>query len=305
MKRTAIFVFLSFSFLSFISCKSENREPVINEGTIKLAIDESFEPVISEIIRSYKTHYPKTNFLPVILPENKSIKYLFDDSVTLAITGRGFYPEELRVLKANGISYLPAIMGIDAAIIVTNKNYPDSVLSQKFLSEIITGKNLQYKIVVDKPLSSNFNTIVDKLKINIKDVKNIYSVETNKAILDAVKTNTNTIGLLSYNLISDQDDQLAMDFRNSVKLVSVSDSLNSTFYKPNLKNIKEGKYPFSRYIYMHTKSKSWGVENGFIRFSCAKKGQLIVEKMGLVPYYNIPKEFFIEKKDTEKSFFNF
>lgn len=75
-----------------------------------------------------------------------------------------------------------------------------------------------------------------------------------------------------------------------------------TYYLPNTRDIKARKYPFERTIILHTKETVWGVSKGFIRFSCSQVGQLVTEKMGLVPNFNMPRTVFLDNKtESEKA----
>ncbi len=294
MKNLKSLSLVFFLLAVLLSC--DNKKPIINEGTVKLAIDESLWPVSEALIQSYKVHYPKTNFIPIIVPETKGIKMLFDDSVTLAITTRGFNSEELRVMKSREVKYIPALCGLDAVMLVTSKSFPDSSISQEKLRYMLTSPDSKTELIFDKAASSNYNTIVEKLKIKNVNLKNVYSADGNLQVLNEVKKHQNAIGFLGYNWVSDEDNYDSQKLLENIKILAVGDSTGKKFARATWKNINKRIYPFERYVYMHTMSKSWGVENGFIRFSCAKTGQLVIEKIGLIPYYLIPKEFFLEKK---------
>lgn len=293
MKKLNVILIFSFA-LAFGAC--DQKKPIINEGTIKVAIDESLVPISEALIQSYKIHYPKTNFVTYVVPESKAIKMLFDDSVSLAITTRGYNAEELRVMKSREVKYIPAICGIDAVMLVTSKNYPDTAVSQEKLKYMLTNPDSKTKLIFDKAASSNYNTIIEKLKVKNVNLKNVYAAEGNLQVLQEVQKHPDAIGFLGYNWVSDEDDYESQKLINNIKILAVSDSTGKNFAKATWKNIDKRIYPFERFVYMHTMSKSWGVENGFIRFTCAKTGQFVIEKMGLIPYYLIPKEFYLEKK---------
>ncbi|MFN8430195.1 MAG: substrate-binding domain-containing protein [Spirosomataceae bacterium] len=294
MKKLSVILIFSFFIASIWAC--DQKKPIINEGTIKVAIDESLVPISEALIQSYKIHYPKTNFTTVVVPESKAIKMLFDDSVSLAITTRGYNAEELRVMKSREVKYIPAICGIDAVMLVTSKNYPDTAISQEKLKYMLSNPDSKTKLIFDKAASSNYNTIIEKLKVKNVNLKNVYAAEGNLQVLQEVQKHPDAIGFLGYNWVSDEDDYESQKLINNIKILAVSDSTGKNFAKATWKNIDKRIYPFDRFVYMHTMSKSWGVENGFIRFTCAKTGQFVIEKMGLIPYYLIPKEFYLEKK---------
>lgn len=268
------------------------KEPIINEGTISIAIDESLLPIMKAQINAYKWHYPKANINPIILEEQKSIPLLLKDSLTILVATREFNENELRVLKSRNIKYVPARMAIDAVALIKAKNSSDTIISIEQLKFLLTDKNSKTKLIFDRGNSSNLNLIMKKLNISEINIDNIYSAEGNINVIDLVNKFPGSIGFLGYNWISDTDDPKAMSYKDRFNLMAVSENKKEA-YKPSLKNIKERNYAFERFIYLHTLKKTWGIENGFIRFCCSKIGQLVTEKMGLVPFYIMPKEYLL------------
>ncbi|MCP9767374.1 hypothetical protein EGI22_05590 [Lacihabitans sp. LS3-19] len=291
---------LIFGIIILNACNSTKvEEPSINKGTINIAVDESIKPIMEAQISSHHVHYPHTKINVEYIPETKGINMLLDDSVTLACTTREFNESELKELKNRGIKYLPARMALDAVALVQNKNNKDTTLSLSELKVLLTDKNSKTKLVFDKSNSSNLNIILEKLKIKEFNIDNVFSADGTLNVIDYVKKSPNAIGFIGFNWISDTDDKKSQELLNSVNVIAVGESDKLGYYKINTKNLNDRKYPLERFVYLHTLTKSWGVENGFIRFCCSKTGQLVTEKMGLVPFYIIPKEFLLNTKPIE------
>ncbi|MBP6619192.1 MAG: substrate-binding domain-containing protein [Leadbetterella sp.] len=289
------------SILSLFSCNSSTKEePNINKGTITIAVDESIMPIIEAQINAHHIHYPGTKIITKYLPETKGINMLLDDSVTMACTTREFNESELGELQRRGIKYLPARMALDAVALVQNKENKDTTITLDELKILLTDKGSKTKLVFDRSNSSNLNVIMEKLKLKTINTENVYSADGNLQVIDFVKKSPNAIGFIGFNWISDTDDKKAQDLLDEISLIAVGESDQKGYFKTNFKNLDKRKYPLERFVYLHTLTKAWGVENGFIRFACSKTGQLVTEKMGLVPFYIIPKEFLLDTKPMKK-----
>jgi phosphate transport system substrate-binding protein len=289
------------SILSLFSCNSSTKEePNINKGSITIAVDESIKPIIEAQINAHHIHYPGTKIITKYLPETKGIDLLMEDSVTMACTTREFNENELNELKRRGIKYLPARMALDAVALVQNKENKDTTITLEELKTLLTDKNSKTKLVFDRSNSSNLNVIMEKLKLKTINTANVYSADGNLQVIDYVKKSPNAIGFIGFNWISDTDDKKAQNLLRDINVIAVGESQNKGFFKINFKNLNQRKYPLERFVYLHTLTKAWGVENGFIRFCCSKTGQLVTEKIGLVPFYLIPKEFLLDTKPMKK-----
>lgn len=297
MKKIALLLCVH---LFITSCGTVSEERVINKGSAIIAIDEAILPVIKAQISAYKIHYPMTTINPRFVSEQKAIALLLKDSVGMAATTRDLNADELKVMNSRGIKYNPARMAIDAVALIVNKDYKDSAISLEKLKYLLTDKTSKTKLIFDKSNSSNLNSVMNKLEIKEININNIYAAEGNLNVFEKIKTDPTAIGFIGYNWISDTDDTEDMKLKNSVKILGVSLKNTQNYYKPSLKNLKARNYPLERFIFIHTLSKNWGVENGFIRFSCSKVGQLVTEKIGLVPFYIIPKEYILNTKPLNK-----
>ena len=298
------FAYLLFAIGIFVACNNAQKEeknydtPV--EGDMILVADESLQPIVEAQVQGYEMAYPKTKIHVKFVPEQKAINLMLNDSARVAIVTRELNEKELEVFKVTEIPYTPAIMALDGVALICNKNNADTMITVKELTEMFNG-NLKKdtKLVFDNSSSSNLNYMIKKL--GIKDVKkaNIFAAKGNKDVIEYVKNNTNAIGIIGANWISDLDDKKSKNFQNSIRVLSVADKENpkkTDFYKPNQLTLAERKYPFERRVYLHTKEARWGLGKGFIRYCCFQVGQLIVEKMGLLPYYKFPRDIEIVRK---------
>lgn len=276
-----------------LSCGPKQKEPNINEGNINVGIDESLRQVLDAEMDAYSNIYKGATFNRFSIPENQAVKLLLEDSMDVICITRTMNEEELKILAERKITYKPAPMALDAVVLVTNKEGATENITVERLTELFRSESESVKLVFDVGNSSNLNIVLAKLGITEFNRKNVVAAGSNEKVFDWVKMDKNAIGFVGFNLISEKSSMSSQELKNSVKILSVKDSLNYVF--PEKRTILEQTYPFNRIIYLHTLGTAWGVENGFIRYACTKPGQLIAEKMGLVPYYAIPKQFVISK----------
>lgn len=279
-------------------CQSKKSErPNIYEGRISVGIDESILQVIHAETDGYRMHYPRASFDNFVMPENTAVKLLLQDSMDVICITRTLNAEELEVLKKREITYKPAPMALDAVVLIAHPEASLESVSLEGLKRMFTDENSPSKLVFDSGNSSNLNQVLTRLGITDFSRKNVVAAGGNQKVFDWVKKDKNAIGFVGYNLISEKSSELTRELKSSVKVLGVSDE--GTGVLPSKSTILEQTYPFHRTIYLHTLGTAWGVENGFIRFACSKPGQLIAEKMGLVPYYAIPKEFVLSKESLD------
>ncbi len=284
--------------LVLAGCQSGKSErPNIYEGRINVGIDESIFQVIHAETDGYRMHYPKASFDNFVMPENTAVKLLLEDSMDVICITRTLNAEELEVLKKREITYKPAPMALDAVVLIVHPDASPGSISLADLKRMFTDESSPLKLVFDSGNSSNLNQVLTRLGITEFSRKNVVAAGGNQKVFDWVKKDKNAIGFVGYNLISEKSNEVSRDLKSSVKVLTVSEE--GTGIAPSKATILDQTYPFHRIIYLHTLGTAWGVENGFIRFACSKPGQLIAEKMGLVPYYAIPKEFVLSKESLE------
>ena len=283
--------------LVILACGQQKKEPNINEGTINVGIDESIRHVLDAEMDAYSNIYKGASFNRFTIPENQAVKLLLEDSMDVICITRTLNDEELKILSERKFTYKPAPMALDAVVLISNQNGGEESISTERLKELFVNDSESTKLVFDVGNSSNLNIVLSKLGIKEFNRKNVVAAGSNEKVFDWVKKDKNAIGFVGFNLISEKSNSSSQLLKRSVNILSVKDSLNYVF--PEKRTILEQTYPFNRIIYLHTLGTSWGVENGFIRYACTKPGQLIAEKMGLVPYYAIPKEFVLSKEPID------
>ena len=104
-------------------------------------------------------------------------------------------------------------------------------------------------------------------------------VPSNPAMRLSIEQTPYSIGYVGLGFVS-----------GNIEVVHVAEENGQPFYAPTYKNVKEGIYPLSRYLYMVTNGipESGSLTDRFIDFVKSPEGQKLVEQSGYVAIY--PKE---------------
>lgn len=297
---------LSLIALAVGSCNYNpkvSEKDTIQQGKITIAADESLQPIMQAQVQAYKAHYPKTEFNVVFLPEQEAINLMLKDSAQVCVTTRELNENERVYYTKNGFPYEPAPMALDAVALITNRSNADTTLTIEELKDLFTNPSSTTQLVFDNSNSSNLSFIKNRLGIKELNKKNIYAAKGNLDVFEHIKKYKSAIGIIGNNWISDDDDKEARKLKSSIRVLAIADKSkkgDASYYLPTLYNLQKRQYPLERLIYLHTPQSYWGLAKGFIRFSCAQVGQLVVEKMGLLPYHIMSKTYVLDTKTMKR-----
>ena len=280
-------IFLISFFVLVLSCKKTDKivdNPQL--GTITVTADESFKSVSEALTERYMALNPNTKINLVIKKEDLAFLDLLDNKARVIIMSRELTEKEKQGYKDKiDMEMQPAKFAADAVVFVVPKNSAKENISvEEIEKELQSDKK---KIIFDGTNSSNLNFVAQKFKSTPDKLK--YSIISgNKNIIEQLNKYPDKIGVISLNTISRPYDKESESLKNSVKILKVVEGGKS--YEPDIINLKNMTYPFTRVLYFLTNEGYYGLGNGFIRFSCQQLGQIVVEKEGLQPYNIFKRE---------------
>lgn len=229
---------------------------------------------------------PNTKINLVIKKEDLAFLDLLDNKARVIIMSRELTEKEKQGYKDKiDMEMQPAKFAADAVVFVVPKNSAKENISVEEIEKELQSDNK--KIIFDGTNSSNLNFVAQKFKTTPDKLK--YSIISgNKNIIEQLNKYPDKIGVISLNTISRPYDKESESLKNSVKILKVVEGGKS--YEPDIINLKNMTYPFTRVLYFLTNEGYYGLGNGFIRFSCQQLGQIVVEKEGLQPYNIFKRE---------------
>ncbi len=280
-------IFLISFFVLVLSCKKTDKivdNPQL--GTITVTADESFKSVSEALTERYMALNPNTKINLVIKKEDLAFLDLLDNKARVIIMSRELTEKEKQGYKDKiDMEMQPAKFAADAVVFVVPKNSTKENISVEEIEKELQSDNK--KIIFDGTNSSNLNFVAQKFKTTPDKLK--YSIISgNKNIIEQLNKYPDKIGVISLNTISRPYDKESESLKNSVKILKVVEGGKS--YEPDIINLKNMTYPFTRVLYFLTNEGYYGLGNGFIRFSCQQLGQIVVEKEGLQPYNIFKRE---------------
>lgn len=118
----------------------DGQTDTYTSGVIAIAADESFQPIVQEEIDVFKGLFPLSGIVPRYVTEVEAVNLLLRDSLRLAITSRRLTPEELRSFNSRKFFPQETKIATDGLALITNRNNPDTLISVKDISRILTGE---------------------------------------------------------------------------------------------------------------------------------------------------------------------
>lgn len=276
------------------------RTDTYTSGTITVAMDESFSPLIEEEIQIFELVNPQAKIKPLYTNELEAINMLKTDSVYIAIAARNYRPDEIDNLKERRMVPVSFPIAYDGLALIVNKENTDTCISVKDFSSILSGKVTKWSeiypgsklgnfdVVFDNKNSSTVHYCVDSV-LNGKPINcpNVSAVKTSAEVINYVEKHKNAIGIIGSNWLNDKRDTTNLTFNKNITVMQVSKldkatAMNSR--KPFQYYFLTGEYPLVRTIYVLLNDPRRGLPTGFGNFISGPKGQMIVLKTGLLPY---------------------
>ena len=301
--------------------KTQTDSPT--QGSIHIAVDEAFAPIIKAEISAFEGLYRKARIIPHYVTETEAFRLLMADSVRLVISSRDFSDGERAYFKEQKIKPTSLKIAQDAIGVVLHPDNPDSLLKISKLKDILSGKIARWKdlsgkglnqkpeIVLDKKGSSNEINLLRLLGSDAAEFsgKTVYA-GGDREVINYVNAHPGSIGFMGVNWISDPDDPLQMRFLQGIRVAalmpdSVEKLLGSEpglheqdYYQPLQAYLAQGFYPLTRPVMVCSREARSGLGTGFIAWLSSDKGQRVILKSGLLPA-TMPIRVVKIKKDND------
>ncbi len=299
MKNKYLIFVAVISFLCACSTKQKTgEEDTLTSGNIKIAVDETFKPIMEEELQVFSALNPEATITPIYCNEVEALNLLLKDSVRLIVSSRTLTPSEEKFF--NDKKFFPKSIRIatDGLTLITNKHNPDSLISTWQFKDILAGKITKWneldkssklgdiETVFDNPNSSTIHYVLDSICSGVPFAKNIKALKHNSEVIEYVAANPNALGVIGANWISNKNDTTNLSFIDDVNIMAVSrnkvaEPTNS--YKPYQAYLALDRYPLIRNVYIILNDPKSGLPSGLTSFITDYRGQRIILKSGLLP----------------------
>lgn len=304
--RSAVKLIVIIPIMTACSTNTSSEVDNPRRGTITIASDESFKPLVDGLTRAYEGIYPDAHFKVDYKPEQQTVLQLLKDSARLVITTRELTSKESDIVKQQKGYVKHQHIAIDGLAVVASKVNSDSLMTLAELRGIFEGKITNWSqlpgsnqtglitLIFDDVNSSNLNFIREKF--GLKDLKNLRIVASgsNEKVIEDVRKNPLALGFIGVNWISDGHSLKSRELSEGLNVFGISqkdkpDSL-SNYYQPFQAGLEFRNYPLSRDVYIISREEYSGLGGGLMTYIARDVGGLIIQKMGLIPTIRFPRQ---------------
>lgn len=290
-----------------------NGQPPLDNpsrGSITIAADESFKPLVTQITSAYEGIYPNVKFNLVFRPEQEAINMMLHDSARLAFTTRKLTKNEQRGLDQRKIVGGAVKIATDGVALIVNKANTDSLITMGALRSIFNGSIKNWSqlksnqtepitLVFDNNNSSNLDFVLSTFGVKSIEGLRIFTTRSNREVIDYVRKNPSALGFIGVNWISDGDEPLTAELSADLRVMGVSAKQNpvgrADYYQPFQEDLGMQRYPLRRPVYVLSREAHPGLGGGLINYVMRDAGSLIIYKVGLWPSVRYNREINLRK----------
>ena len=283
------------AILSVSSCQKKEKSgnsQWMKEDDVSVAIDETFQPIMQNIVESYGMAHPEANMKPVYVSEDSALRLLAMDSIRCCIVTRKLNERETSLIEGHRLGAKQSLIATDAIAIVVNKANRDSVITVDELKQIVQGKITKWEqlkahaqsgklsVVFDNSGSSTVRFMRDSLCNGKPLTGPVYASDkgTNESVLDMVRKDPSIIGIVGTNWLKGNSDTPLATFDSlDVNVLRVAKTDVAKAVRPFQYFIATGDYPLVRSVYIIcTDPRTESMLRYFYFYTKGQKGQTII-----------------------------
>jgi phosphate transport system substrate-binding protein len=289
-------VLLCLLFMSCDNYMSADEETILS-GHLKLGVDDSYSLMMESQIFVYEHLNKYSDIQASYYPESKVMELLLADSIQAAVVSRGLREDEMSYFRSMNRSPESYRIAVDAVVLAMHPSRKDTIISMPQLERIFKGQDTLWsqvfpgsqagpiRVVFDHNGSCNTRTIMNKFKLD-KLPATCFAMKSNQAVLEYVNAHRESIGMISFSWIADEEDSIARANRSLIRTVAIVDPDNDNYAKlprmPHQGYIYDRSYPLTRDVYYVRTGLRGTLGTGFANHLQGERGQLIIHKTGMV-----------------------
>ncbi len=291
-KNISFFFFFICLLVWITGCKSyKEKQDELKDtpyrGTITISADESFKPVLDEMVKVYESSHTRTKINVLYKPEAECFKDFFVDSIRMVIATRRYnaYEKDFMV-DSLGVSPQSLTIARDAVAVIVNPAAPDSLFTMSDIRAILKGKFKKKLIPVFDGVkaTSTVRFIIDSVLHGDSLSSSAVAARSSEGVIDYVSKNPGVVGFIGISWIGNPEDEEQLSFLKEVKMAQIESTYSGEGYvKAYQQNIYTKSYPMVRDLVYTLKENYKGLGFGFAAFMSGDIGQLIFRRAYLVP----------------------
>ena len=236
--------------------------------SITLAGSTAFQPFAEKLAEHYMISRPDVNITVQGGGSAVGIQSALSGTAQIGMADMVNLPQEARSLHS-------VIVARDGISLVVHPSNPVNNISTDQIRNIFCGTVRNWKelggpdnpiTVVSREAGSGTRTSFEQIITGIKLMTDAIIQDSNGTIRETVANDRNAIGYLSHGLLNEKIKSLSVDCKECTT-----------------KEIKAGRYPLVRPVFLLTREKPEGEITLFIDYILSPEGQKIIETSGLIP----------------------
>ncbi|HRI02067.1 MAG TPA: substrate-binding domain-containing protein [Saprospiraceae bacterium] len=288
-----------------LSCqpKQEPKDSSPTHGSIIISCDRALEGIIRQQEEIFERNYPYAHINLLIAEENEVVKAFLSDSLPIMIIPRDLDSSEIKYFQSQEIIPRRYILAETALAFIAHPESKDTALAYEQLTDLICNKpQTHFQSLIVENTKSGIARQLISLCSSEKFPAHIYSKENKLQIFDYVAQHPEALGVVDWSAISDSDDAEAKKLLSKVKLIGIyrpKDSIPNEITYPYQYDLQDKHYPFTRSIYLISRSGKNDLGLGFASFMAGEVGQKIMLKAGLLPKFQTERWIEIKNSDPK------
>ena len=213
---------------------------------------------------------------------------LINGTCDIAVSSREIKPKEIELAQKKGVTPKEFKVALDGLAVAVNRQNPVSQLTTDQLAGIFTGKITNWKevggadshiVLLSREVNSGTHVYFKEHILRKNDAASTEEfspdallLPSSQAIADEIVQNPAAIGYYGMGYLNDTQ-----------KAVAVAPDASSEYVQPAVENVKSGRYPISRPLYVYTNGEPSSDARGFLDYILSPEGQAIVTQIDFVP----------------------
>jgi phosphate transport system substrate-binding protein len=266
---------LIFCGVGLFSCQTydsqkEELPDTATRGTIHISADESFKPIVDELVKVYESNYRGTHIIVHYKPEAECLKDFWVDSIRMIIATRGYTPDE-RSLLVDSMKVSPEkmIVARDAIAVIVHPRSPDSLFTMPELIQLLKGNFKRNLIPVFDGVkaTSTVRFIIDSILHGDSLTPETMAARTSEKVIEYISQTPDAVGFIGVSWVGNQDDSAQLSFLKKIRMAAIeSTDKPGRYVKPYQANIYTRRYPMVRDLVYILKENHKGLGHGFAYF---------------------------------------
>jgi phosphate transport system substrate-binding protein len=292
MKNQKIGIIFLAVIVSLASCKSYKEQDTERpdtpwRGNITISADESFKPIVDELVKVYESDYSSTKINVLYKPEADCIKDLWNDSIRMVISTYLLSDAQTEAIVDSfktSVAQLP--IARDAIAVIVNPHSPDSLFDMNDIRKILTGTYSKplFPVFDGVKATSTVRYLLDSVLMGAKLTNKAVAARTSDSVINYVAETPDAVGFIGVSWIGNPEDKEQLSFLKKVKIAHIeSNDVKGKYILPVQANIYYKRYPMTRDLVYILKEKYRGLGRGLADFMSEEIGQLIFKRAYLMP----------------------